>query len=118
MPPYTLPPWWTMARFKRNSYPFTQADEISYLVDSTFPLILTGFLLGSVYASVSCPVVMPSVAKHGKNASGSVNWPQLICTAGGIDTGLSVGVFGVIFTFMFYETDDNYRYIKVSKTPT
>ncbi|CAH2211252.1 jg297, partial [Pararge aegeria aegeria] len=57
---------------------------------------------------------MPSVVKHGKNAGGEVNWPQLICTAGGIDTGLSVGVFGVIFTFMFYETHDSYRYIKAA----
>ncbi|XP_045765238.1 uncharacterized protein LOC123867292 [Maniola jurtina] len=75
---------------------------------------LWGFLLGSVYASVSCPVVMPSVVKHGKKASGTVNWTQLICTAGGIDTGLSVGVFGVIFTFMFYETHHSYRYIKAA----
>lgn len=70
--------------------------------------------MGSIYASVSCPVVMPSVIKHGKNASGKVNWPQLICTAGGLDTALSVGTFGLIFSFMFYETHDSYRYVKVS----
>lgn len=71
-----------------------------------------GFLLGSIYASVSCPVVMPLVIKHGYNASGKVNWPQLICTAGGLDTALSVGTFGLIFSFMFYETHDSYRYVK------
>lgn len=76
--------------------------------------VVSGFLLGSIYASVSCPVVMPLVIKHGYNASGKVNWPQLICTAGGLDTALSVGTFGLIFSFMFYETHDSYRYVKVS----
>nr|XP_026487747.1 sodium/hydrogen exchanger 9B1-like isoform X1 [Vanessa tameamea] len=71
-----------------------------------------GFLLGSIYASVSCPVVMPPVLKHGKNAGGKVNWPQFICTAGGIDTALSVGTFGLIFSYMFYETHEGYRLVK------
>ncbi|CAH0726633.1 unnamed protein product, partial [Brenthis ino] len=76
-----------------------------------FPWIW-GFLLGSFYASVSCPVIMPSVIKHGKSASGKVNWSQLICTAGGLDTTLSVGTFGVLFSFIFYEFDDSYHYVK------
>ncbi|XP_041970146.1 sodium/hydrogen exchanger 9B1-like isoform X2 [Aricia agestis] len=71
-----------------------------------------GFLLGSVYASVSCPVIMPLVQKHGQRARNPVNWAQLVCTAGGLDTALSVGIYGVLFSFMFYETHDTYRYAK------
>ncbi|XP_072936432.1 sodium/hydrogen exchanger 9B2-like [Epargyreus clarus] len=77
---------------------------------------LWGFLLGSIYSSVSCPVIMPAVNKHGKNSNGKQNWPQLICTAGGLDTALSVGVYGIINSFMFYETTDLYRYIKAALT--
>ncbi|OWR52668.1 mitochondrial sodium/hydrogen exchanger NHA2 like protein [Danaus plexippus plexippus] len=92
--------------------------EVAFVAISTHYLLgfpwIWGFLLGSVYASVSCPVVMPSVLKHAKNASGTVNWPQLICTAGGLDTALSVGIFGVIFSFMFYETDYSYRILKAA----
>ncbi|XP_013200451.1 sodium/hydrogen exchanger 9B2 isoform X2 [Amyelois transitella] len=78
-----------------------------------FPWIW-GFMLGSVYASVSCPVVMPLVIKHSKLAGGKRNWPQFVCTAGGIDTALSVGVFGMLYSFLFYETDETYRYVKAS----
>lgn len=70
--------------------------------------------MGSFYASVSCPVIMPSVIKHGKKANGKINWTQLVCTSGGLDTALSVGIFGVLFSFIFYEFDDSYHYIKVS----
>ncbi|CAF4760022.1 unnamed protein product [Pieris macdunnoughi] len=78
---------------------------------------LWGFLLGSVYASVSCPVTMPSVIKHGKVACGKVEWAQLICTAGGIDTALSVGVYGIVYSYIFVREDsDIYRYVKVALT--
>ncbi|VVC93611.1 unnamed protein product, partial [Leptidea sinapis] len=60
-----------------------------------------GILLGAVYSSVSCPIIMPSVVKHGKSYGGDRNWPQLVCTAGGVDTALSVGVFGVACSALF-----------------
>ncbi|XP_053605076.1 sodium/hydrogen exchanger 9B2-like isoform X2 [Plodia interpunctella] len=75
-----------------------------------FPWIW-GFMLGSVYASVSCPVVMPLVVKHSSLCI-QRNWPQFVCTAGGVDTALSVGIFGVLYSFLFYDTDDTYRYAK------
>lgn len=80
-----------------------------------FPLIW-GFLLGTVYASVSCAVVMPSVVRINKSASGGRNWAQLVCTAGGTDTALSVGGYGIVFSLMFYETNDTYRYTKAGLT--
>ncbi|XP_059048942.1 sodium/hydrogen exchanger 9B2-like isoform X2 [Achroia grisella] len=73
---------------------------------------LWGVLLGSIYASVSCAVLMPSVINNNKLAGGKRNWTQLICTAGGIDTALSVGVYGLIYSFMVYDTNDIYRYTK------
>lgn len=57
---------------------------------------------------------MPSVIKHGKKANGNINWTQLVCTSGGLETALCVGTFGALFSFMFYESGDSYRYIKVS----
>ncbi|XP_050675581.1 sodium/hydrogen exchanger 9B1-like isoform X2 [Leptidea sinapis] len=78
----------------------------------SFPWIW-GILLGAVYSSVSCPIIMPSVVKHGQSYGGDRNWPQLVCTAGGVDTALSVGVFGVVFTYILgEETDTTYRYVK------
>ncbi|KAF9812089.1 hypothetical protein SFRURICE_021446 [Spodoptera frugiperda] len=73
-----------------------------------------GFLLGSIYASVSCPVLMPTVVKLTAGKNLGQNWPQLICTAGGTDTALSVGVSGVIHSFIMYEGDDAYRYIRAA----
>ncbi|XP_068621560.1 sodium/hydrogen exchanger 9B2-like isoform X2 [Battus philenor] len=73
---------------------------------------LWGILLGSIYASVSIPVIMPLVQRHGTKPDRTQNWPQLICTAGGTDTALSVGVYGLIFTFMFSNANDLYRYLK------
>ncbi|XP_052756856.1 sodium/hydrogen exchanger 9B1-like [Galleria mellonella] len=92
---------------------FILAVLVNLLLD--FPW-LWGFLLGSIYASVSCAVIMPSVIKHNKLAGGKRNWTQLICTAGGIDTALSVGVYGLIYSFIFYDTNDIYRYTKASLT--
>ncbi|XP_038210533.1 sodium/hydrogen exchanger 9B1-like isoform X1 [Zerene cesonia] len=78
---------------------------------------LWGVLLGSIYASVSCPVTMPSVIKHGKLTKGAVEWPQLICTAGGLDTALSVGVYGITYTYIFTNEDsDVYRLVKAGLT--
>lgn len=57
---------------------------------------------------------MPEVQKaSGGSGNLSQNWNQLILTAGGTDTALSVGVFGVIHSFMMHEGDDTYRYVKV-----
>ncbi|CAH2066541.1 unnamed protein product, partial [Iphiclides podalirius] len=77
---------------------------------------LWGFMLGSIYASVSCAVIMPPVQRHTKDADRTQNWPQLICTAGGTDTALSVGVYGLIHSFMFTDAIDLYRYIKAGLT--
>ncbi|CAK1549820.1 unnamed protein product [Leptosia nina] len=78
---------------------------------------LWGILLGAVYASVSCPVTMPSVIKHGKLSTGTVEWAQLICTSGGLDTALSVGVYGITYTYIFVQEDsDVYRYVKAGLT--
>ncbi|XP_075992163.1 sodium/hydrogen exchanger 9B2-like isoform X3 [Anticarsia gemmatalis] len=73
-----------------------------------------GILLGSSYASVSCAILMPTIQRitGGKNLS--QNWPQLICTAGGTDTALSVGIFGVVHSFMMHEGDEPYRYLKAA----
>ncbi|KAM3959028.1 putative SLC9B1-like protein SLC9B1P1, partial [Aphomia sociella] len=90
---------------------FALAVMVNLLLD--FPWIW-GILLGSIYAAVSCAVVMPSVIRDNKLAGGKHNWAQLICTAGGIDTALSVGVFGLIYSFIFYDTNDVYRYTKAS----
>ncbi|CAB3249884.1 unnamed protein product [Arctia plantaginis] len=74
-----------------------------------------GLLLGSTYASVSFAVVMPAVQNSsGSSGNLSQNWNQLILTAGGTDTALSVGVFGVIHSFIMHEGDDTYRYIKAA----
>ncbi|XP_026738097.1 sodium/hydrogen exchanger 9B1-like isoform X1 [Trichoplusia ni] len=75
---------------------------------------LWGCLLGSIYASVSCPVLMPTVVKLTAGKNLARNWPQLICTAGGTDTALSVGVFGVLHSFIMYDGDDAYRYIRAA----
>lgn len=64
---------------------------------------------------MSCPVLMPTVVKLTAGKNLGQNWPQLICTAGGMDTALSVGVSGVIHSFIMYEGDDAYRYIRVSE---
>lgn len=70
--------------------------------------------MGSLYASVSCAIVMPSVGRINASANGARNWVQLICTSGGTDTALSVGVYGLISSYIFVEVDDIYKYIKVS----
>ncbi|XP_063839247.1 sodium/hydrogen exchanger 9B1-like isoform X1 [Ostrinia nubilalis] len=80
-----------------------------------FPYVW-GFLLGSIYASVSCPVVMPPVLRVSASAGSPRNWPQLVCTAGGIDTALSVGVYGLIYSIIFYEASDGCRYTKAALT--
>lgn len=79
-----------------------------------FVFFFSGLLLGSLYASVSCAIVMPSVCRISASTSGARNWPQLICTAGGTDTALSVGVYGLIYSYIFVDVDDTYKYIKVS----
>ncbi|KAJ0181767.1 hypothetical protein K1T71_002489 [Dendrolimus kikuchii] len=75
-----------------------------------------GVLLGSIYASVSCPVIMPSVLRIGSDSNRSYNWPQLVCTAGGTDTALSVGVYGIVYSFIFSNVNDTYRFTKVALT--
>lgn len=75
-----------------------------------------GFLLGSIYASVSCPVVMPAVLRIGSDPNRSHNWPQLVCTAGGTDTALSVGVYGIVYSFIFSNVNETYRFTKVALT--
>ncbi|KAL4704045.1 hypothetical protein ACJJTC_001967 [Scirpophaga incertulas] len=81
-----------------------------------FPLIW-GFLLGSIYASVSCIVVMPTVLRITKSTGSRRNWTQLVCTAGGVDTALSLGVYCLLSTFMFYDTTNEiYRYSKAGLT--
>ncbi|XP_030021466.1 sodium/hydrogen exchanger 9B2 isoform X2 [Manduca sexta] len=75
-----------------------------------------GVLLGSIYASLSCAVVMPAVLRSGVSPDRTHNWPQLVCTAGGTDTALSVGVYGIVFSYIFSDVDDTYRYIKVGLT--
>lgn len=57
---------------------------------------------------------MPSVCRISASAGAARNWAQLICTAGGTDTALSVGVYGLIYSYMFVEVEDTYKYIKVS----
>lgn len=66
-----------------------------------------------MYASVSCAVVLPSVSQHASKGSYPRNWPQLVCTAGGLDTMLSVGVYGIIFSYIFHPASDDYRIMKV-----
>lgn len=75
---------------------------------------IIGFLLGSIHASVSCAVVMPSVIRLGASCGSGRNWAQLVCTAGGTDTALSVGVYGLFFSFMFHAESDVYKYVKVT----
>lgn len=69
-----------------------------------------------MYASVSCAILMPTVQAVSSGKNLRQNWSQLICTAGGTDTALSVGVYGAIHSFIMYEGegDEPYRYIKVS----
>ncbi|KAI8427736.1 hypothetical protein MSG28_002165 [Choristoneura fumiferana] len=74
---------------------------------------LWGFLLGSIHASVSCAVVMPGVIRLGASCGSGRNWVQLVCTAGGTDTALSVGVYGLFFSFMFHAETDVYKYVKI-----
>ncbi|KAJ2953555.1 hypothetical protein O0L34_g1157 [Tuta absoluta] len=76
-----------------------------------FPWIW-GILLGSIFASVSCPVIMPSVARIGMK--GGRNWPQIVCTAGGTETALSVGVYGCVLSYIFSDSGDTYRYTKLA----
>nr|XP_021189275.2 putative SLC9B1-like protein SLC9B1P1 isoform X2 [Helicoverpa armigera] len=74
-----------------------------------------GFLLGSIYASVSCPILMPTVVKLTAGKNLGQNWPQLICTSGGTDTALSVTAFGIIHSFIMYDGDDTiYRYTRAA----
>ncbi|XP_004929389.1 sodium/hydrogen exchanger 9B2 isoform X1 [Bombyx mori] len=75
-----------------------------------------GILLGSIYASLSCAVVMPSVLKVGTSPDRTHNWPQLCSTAGGIDTALSVGIYGIVYSYIFSDVHDAYRYTKVALT--
>ncbi|XP_073941634.1 sodium/hydrogen exchanger 9B1-like isoform X2 [Choristoneura fumiferana] len=77
---------------------------------------LWGFLLGSIHASVSCAVVMPGVIRLGASCGSGRNWVQLVCTAGGTDTALSVGVYGLFFSFMFHAETDVYKYVKAGST--
>ncbi|XP_063376142.1 sodium/hydrogen exchanger 9B2-like isoform X2 [Cydia fagiglandana] len=80
-----------------------------------FPWIW-GFLLGSVYCSLSWAVVMPGVARLSAASGSARNWAQLVSTAGGTDTALSVGVYGLIFSFIFTEENQLYKYIKAGST--
>ncbi|CAG9099624.1 unnamed protein product [Plutella xylostella] len=93
------------------------AAEVAAVTVSTHLLLgfpwLWGVLLGSIYASVSCAVVMPSVARQQRPGC-SRNWPQLVCTAGGVDTALSVGVYGLVYSYMFVNASDVYKYVKVT----
>lgn len=84
-----------------------------YLLD--FPIVW-GLLSGSIYASLSCAVLMPSITQQAKNEVSKRNWPQLVCTAGGIDTALSVGVYGLIFSYIFIPTNEPYRITKAALT--
>ncbi|GBP62612.1 hypothetical protein EVAR_46451_1 [Eumeta japonica] len=74
-----------------------------------------GVILGSIYASVSCAVLTP-LMRRWKDGMSKVNWTQLVCTAGGTDTALSVGVCGLLLSYEFHVAENVYRYVKASLT--
>ncbi|RVE42721.1 hypothetical protein evm_012633 [Chilo suppressalis] len=104
--------WWRLATL--GTLPWVA--EVVVLAFSVhfylgFPVIW-GLLLGTVYASMSGAVVLPSVARISADADCTRNWVQLIGTTSGTDTALSVGVYGILHSYIFYETDVIYKYVK------
>ncbi|KOB78423.1 hypothetical protein OBRU01_02511, partial [Operophtera brumata] len=53
------------------------------------------------------------VLKIGNSPGRTRIWPQFVMTASGMDTALSVGTFGIIYSYMFVNADETYRYIKL-----
>lgn len=75
---------------------------------------LSGLHLGSILASVSPAIVVPTVMKLSAQGLGAKNQiANLVANAGGLDTAFTEGMFGVINSAMFFQSTPLYRIIKV-----
>lgn len=72
-----------------------------------------GIHLGSILASVSPAIVVPTVNKFSKRGLGiKSNIALLVGNAGGLDTAFTEGVFGVINSAIFYQASLAYKITK------
>lgn len=81
----------------------------------TYFFFSTGLHLGSILASVSPAVVVPTVTSLHERGLGTKNQiALLVANAGGLDTTFTEGVCGVINSAIFYPAPLLYRIIKVN----
>lgn len=74
----------------------------------------TGFLLGSMIASVSPAVVVPCLFRLRDVGYGvSKGIPTLVLAATAIDDSISVAIFAIILNIMFSTGSTTYNIIKV-----
>lgn len=76
--------------------------------------MFTGLHLGSILASVSPAVVVPTVTGFDARGLGTKNQiALLVANSGGLDTAFTEGMCGVINSAIFYPATLVYRIIKV-----
>lgn len=74
----------------------------------------SGLHLGSILASVSPAVVVPTVnALSARGLGLERQIALLVANAGGLDTAFTEGMFGVINSAIFYQSAPVYRIVKV-----
>lgn len=79
---------------------------------------ITGLHLGSILASVSPAIVVPTVMRLSARGLGAKNQiANLVANAGGLDTAFTEGVCGVINSAIFFQSTPVYRIIKVIVNP-
>lgn len=76
--------------------------------------MFSGLHLGSILASVSPAIVVPTaMALSARGLGVKKQIALLVGNAGGLDTAFTEGMFGVINTAIFYPASFTYRIIKV-----
>ncbi|XP_052756898.1 sodium/hydrogen exchanger 9B2-like isoform X2 [Galleria mellonella] len=114
---------WNWEYIKNNSVKVFSLATLPWIVECSstvfFSYILLGFPwywglhLGAILASVSPAVVVPTVNALSKRGLGAKNQiAQLVGNAGGLDTAVTEGVFGIINSAIFYESPLSYRITK------
>ncbi|XP_049888044.1 sodium/hydrogen exchanger 9B2-like isoform X2 [Pectinophora gossypiella] len=114
---------WNWDYIKNNSVKVFSLATLPWIVECLSTAFFThvllefpwywGLHLGSILASVSPAVVVPTAMALSARGLGAKNQiAQLVANAGGLDTAFTEGMFGVINAAIFYPSPPVYRIVK------
>ncbi|KAL4704066.1 hypothetical protein ACJJTC_001988 [Scirpophaga incertulas] len=114
---------WNWTYIKSNSLKVFSLATLPWITDCLSVAFLThlllgfpwywGLHLGSILASVSPAIVVPTVNRHGARGYGTKNQIALLVgNAGGLDTAFTEGIFGVLNCILFVKSTFTYKIVK------